>query len=90
VATIMTMERTKLRSIVLHWTRPARLAFRGLVSKGIYTARFFRRLPGAGVRGVITIARRFIVTPLRWATHRAKMAVHAFLVWRKGQPDQVP
>ena len=46
LATVMTMERAKLRSIVLHWTRPARLALRGLVSRLIYAARFVRRLPG--------------------------------------------
>ena len=89
-ATIMTMERAKLRSIVLHWTRPARLMLRALVSRSIYAARFVRRLPGLLFRLAKTVARRVLIGPLRWAFSRGKMRVHAFLVWRKGEPDQVP
>ena len=54
LATVMTMERAKLRSIVLHWTRPARLAFRAFVARLIYAGRFVRRLP----RLMVRLARR--------------------------------
>jgi hypothetical protein len=90
VATVMTMERAKLRSIVLHWTRPARLMLRGLVSRLIYAARFVRRLPGLTLRGMKMALRRVLVLPSRWLLNRSKMGLHAFLTWRKGEPDQVP
>ena len=90
VTTVLTMERVKLRSMVLHWTRPARLAFRRLVSRWIYAARFLRRLPGLAARILAAGLRRLVVGPLRWVVHRSKGGLHAFLVWRKGQPDQVP
>jgi hypothetical protein len=90
VTTVLTMERAKLRSMILHWTRPARLAFRGLVSRLIYIARFVRRLPRLLLRGARTTARRGVIGPARWALNRGKVGVHAFLVWRKGEPDQVP
>jgi hypothetical protein len=90
VATIATMERTKLRSIVLHWTRPARLAVRAFVARLIYVARFFRRLPGRLIRLVRIVLRRLVILPSRWLLHHSKMRVHAFLVWRKDEPDQVP
>jgi hypothetical protein len=85
---VMTMERAKLRSIVLHWTRPARLAFRALVSRVIYAARFVRRLPRLLLRVAALVVRRVFVLPSRWLMNRTKMRLHAFLVWRKG--DQVP
>jgi hypothetical protein len=89
-ATIMTMERAKLRSIVLHWTRPARLMLRAAVSRVIYLGRFVRRLPGLCVRLGKALIRRLVVLPLRWLLHRSKMGLHAFLTWRKGEPDRVP
>ena len=88
IAAMATMERAKLRAMVLHWTRPARLIGRALVARGIYAARFVRRLPVLMVRLLMAIVRRLVVRPLRWAKHRGKLAVHAFLVWRKGEPDQ--
>jgi hypothetical protein len=84
------MERAKLRSMVLHWTRPPRLILRACVSRLIYGARFLRRLPGRLIRLAGVIVRRVIVVPCRWLVHHSKMRVHAFLVWRKGEPDQVP
>jgi hypothetical protein len=33
--------------------------------------------------------RLLVVRPARWAIRRGKLALHAFLVWRKGEPDQV-
>jgi hypothetical protein len=89
-ATVMTMERAKLRSIVLHWTRPGRLAFRAFVSRLIYAGRFVRRLPRQLLRLAAMVVRRVVVLPSRWVMNRTKMRVHAFLVWRKGEPDQVP
>jgi hypothetical protein len=88
LATVMTMERAKLRSIILHWTRPTRLAIRGIVSRLIYAARFVRRLPGRIIRLGIAVVRRLVVLPSRWLLHRTKMSVHAYLVSRKG--DQLP
>jgi hypothetical protein len=88
LATVMTMERAKLRSIVLHWTRPARLAFRAFVSRLIYAGRFLRRLPWLMLRLAVTAVRRLFVLPARWLMNRTKVRLHEFLVWRKG--DQVP
>jgi hypothetical protein len=89
-ATVATMERAKLRSIVLHWTRPSRLVLRAGVARLIYLARFFRRLPGRLFRVTLLVGRHALVLPARWLLHRSKMRVHALLVWRKGQPDQIP
>ena len=90
VTTVITMERVKLRSMVLHWTRPARLSFRGLISRCIYTARFLRRVPRLAILILALGVRRLVIGPVRWAVHRGKLGLHAFLVWRKGQPDQAP
>src|SRR5688500_10126869 len=73
LATVMTMERAKLRSIVLHWTRPARLAFRALVSRVIYAARFVRRLPRLVLRVAAVVVRRVFILPSRWLMNRTKM-----------------
>jgi hypothetical protein len=88
ITTVLTMERVKLRSMVLHWTRPARLAFRRFVSRCIYTARFFRRVPRLALRILWAGVKRLIVNPVRWLLHRGKRCLHAFLVWRSGQPDR--
>jgi hypothetical protein len=88
LVTVMTMERAKLRSIVLHWTRPARLAFRAFVSRLIYAGRFVRRLPRLMLRLAVIVIRRLFVLPARWLMNRTKVRLHEFLVWRKG--DQVP
>jgi hypothetical protein len=90
VTTVLTMERVKLRSMVLHWTRPARLSFRRLISRCIYTARFLSRVPRLAMWILALGVRRLVIGPVRWAVHRCKLGLHAFLVWRKGQPDQVP
>jgi hypothetical protein len=88
LATVMTMEPAKLRSIVLHWTRPARLAFRAFVSRLIYAGRFVRRLPRLMLRLAVIVIRRLFVLPARWLMNRTKVRLHEFLVWRKG--DEVP
>ena len=89
IATVLTMERTKLWAMVLHWTRPTRLAFRAFVSRLIYAGRFIRRLPRLALRLANAVVRRLVIWPLRWIFNRGKMRLHAFLVWRKGQVDEV-
>lgn len=92
LAFVLTMAATdpvKRRAIILHWTRPARLALRRLVSRAIYAARLLRRLPVHGLRLIRGALRLLVVRPLRWVVHRGKMAVHALLTWRKGEPDEV-
>jgi hypothetical protein len=39
-------------------------------------------------RVVAGAVRLLLVRPARWARHRAKMALHAFLVWRKGETGE--
>ncbi|MDA1183150.1 MAG: hypothetical protein O2930_00725 [Acidobacteria bacterium] len=90
LTTVLTMERVKLRSMVLHWTRPARLAIRRLLSRCVYAVRFLRRLPQLVLRILAGGIRRLVIKPFRWAVRLGKLGLHAFLVWRKGQPDQVP
>jgi hypothetical protein len=89
VATAATMERAKFRSMVLHWTRPARLALRALVSRMIYTARFLRRLPGLLARLLWMLFRRLVIRPTLWLRHRSKTALHEVLTWRKGESGQL-
>jgi len=60
------------------------------VGRMIYVARFFRRLPGRLFRLSILVVRRLVIVPCRWLLHQSKMRVHALLVSRKGEPDQVP
>jgi hypothetical protein len=86
----VTMESAKLRAMVLRWIRPARLIARAAVSRLVYAARFVRRLPGRLWRLLMTAVRRLLIAPARWLVHQAKLRLHAFLVWRKGEPDQVP
>ena len=54
---VLAVPAAKRRAIVLHWTRPARLAGRRLVSRSIYAARFLRRLPLVGIRAVLRLLR---------------------------------
>jgi len=90
VAMVATLDPVKMRSVLRRWTRPVRIVARGIVTRAIYTARFLARLPRRAVRLLLLAARRLIVAPLRWAYHQGKMRLHAFLVARKGEPDQVP
>jgi hypothetical protein len=84
VATLVTMERSKLRAMVLRWTRPYRLIFRAAVTRAIYTYRFLRRLPGRMLRLAASLVRHLVVRPARWLVNRGKVQLHTFLVWRKG------
>jgi hypothetical protein len=36
------------------------------------------------------VVSRVVVRPVRWTINRAKLWLHAFLVWRKGEPDHAP
>jgi hypothetical protein len=92
IATVATMERTKLRAMVLRWTRPARLKLRAMVSKlraivsrVIYAVRFLKRLPRLVLRLGGKAVRRIVIRPVRWGINRGKSGLHAFLVWRKGE-----
>ena len=88
-ATLSTSDPAKLRAIVRHWTRPARLAGRAVTTRLIYAARFIRRLPRRTVRLLLAVIRLLTVRPARWSVRRGKLALHAFLVWRRGEADQV-
>ena len=88
VLTLVTMDPVKRRAVILHWTRPARLVARGLYSRLVYVVRLVRRLPRLALRLVAGAVRLLVVRPLRWARHGAKTALHAFLVWRKGETSE--
>jgi hypothetical protein len=88
VFTLLTLERTKQRAIVLHWLRPARLMFRGVVSRAIYAWRFVRRLPMRILRLAWAVVRFLVIRPIRWLVHRGKGLLHAVLTSRKDEPDQ--
>ena len=90
VAMIATLDPEKSRAVLWRWTRPVRLVIRGLISRAIYTARFLWRVPRRVVRLALTAWRRLVMSPLRWIYHFGKMRIHALLVARKGEPDQVP
>jgi hypothetical protein len=52
----------------------------------VYTARFVKRMPGLALRLTSVGIRRIVVRPVRWGINRGKTGLHAFLVWRKGEP----
>jgi hypothetical protein len=86
--TLTTMDPVKRRAVILHWTRPARLIGRGIYSRLVYVARLVRRLPRLALRLAAGTVRLLVLRPARWARHRAKTALHAFLVWRKGETGE--
>jgi hypothetical protein len=88
VLTLTAMDPVKRRAVILHWTRPARLIARAAFGRLVYLARFVRRLPRLAFRLAMATARVLVVRPARWARHRAKTALHAFLVWRKGETGE--
>ena len=88
VLTLTTMDPVKRRAVILHWTRPARLLARGVFGRLVYLARLLRRLPRLAFRLVVATVRLLILRPARWTRHRAKMALHAFLVRRKGETGE--
>jgi len=86
--TLTTMDPVKRRAVILHWTRPARLFGRAVFGRLVHLARLIRRVPRLMFRVVAGAVRLLLVRPARWARHRAKMALHAFLVWRKGETGE--
>ena len=86
--TLTSMDPVKRRAVILHWTRPARLFARGVFGRLVYLARLIRRLPRLAIRLAVGAVRLLLVRPVRWARHRAKTALHAFLVWRKGETSE--
>ena len=88
VLTLTTMDPVKRRSVILHWTRPARLLARAAFGRLVYLTRLVRRLPRLILRIAAGALRLLVVRPTRWARHRAKTALHAFLVWRKGETGE--
>jgi hypothetical protein len=86
--TLTAMDPLKRRAVILHWTRPARLFARGVYGRLVYLARMIRRLPRLVLRLGISALRLLVVRPARWLRHRAKVALHAFLVWRKGETGE--
>jgi hypothetical protein len=88
VLTLVATDPVKRRAMVLHWTRPARLILRALVSRAIYVVRAIRRLPMLAVRVALLVLRRGVIRPIRWLLHKAKMGLHALLTWRKGEADE--
>ena len=83
VLMLVAADPVKRRAIVLHWTRPARLAWRGLISRAIYATRTVRRLVIQLFRLAKAGVRMLLVRPFFWTLHRGKLAVHAFQTWRK-------
>ena len=88
VLTLTTMVPAKRRAVILHWTRPLRLVLRAMWGRLVQVARLVRRLPGRLLRLAVAVLRVLVLRPVRWARHRAKMALHAFLVWRKGETSE--
>ena len=88
VLTLTMLDPVKRKSVILHWLRPFRLAARGVYSRLVYALRFLGRLPRLALRLVAGAVRQLVLRPVRWARHRARTALHAFLVWRKGETGE--
>lgn len=91
LATALTLEREKFKSMVLHWTRPARLRVRGAVSQTRYGARALVRGGVFGVRFLRRTGRR-VLFPVRWIARRVQLAVSLALARAAADPksDRVP
>jgi len=85
ILTLTMLDPVKRTSVILHWLRPVRLVARAVYSRVVYGLRFLRRVPRLVLRLAAGALRLFVLRPARWARHRAKTALHAFLVWRKGE-----
>jgi hypothetical protein len=85
--TLMTLEASKRRAVILHWLRPTRLMLRGLWSRAVYGGRVIRRLPGRVFRLTISVLRLLVVRPLRWLRHRVKVVVNGVMTSGKNEPD---
>jgi hypothetical protein len=71
LASAMTMEKAKFRSMMLHLTRPARLRVRGIVTRAKYGTRFVVRAAVHMVRVAAALVRRALF-PVRWTWRRVK------------------
>ena len=88
IVTVSTMESEKLRAVILHRLRPARLMLRAWRSRAVYAARFVRRLPIHLWRLGRAAVRLVIVRPVRWVISRGKGAIHTVLTAGKDEPDK--
>lgn len=100
VLMLVAVPAVKRRSVILRWTRPARLVgrqlrsraihgWRGLRSRAIYGWRIARRLQTRGARAILHGVRLCTVRPLRWTRHKAKTIVHTALTRRNGDADRI-
>jgi hypothetical protein len=91
VASAVTMERAKFRSMMLHLTRPVRLRARAVVMRLVFAWRFTRRLPLRGFRLIKRLV-RIVLFPVRWTWRRVKLfAVIALSKSASGpESDRVP
>jgi hypothetical protein len=91
LATALTVEREKFRSMVLHWTRPMRLRVRGVVSQSRYAARSVVHLLVIIVRFVRRTIRRLLF-PVRWTMRRVRVLAAIALARGTGrtESDRVP
>jgi hypothetical protein len=71
LASALTMERAKFRSMMLHLTRPTRLRIRGVVTRTKYAGRFLVRAALHAVRVAGALIRRALF-PVRWTWRRLK------------------
>jgi hypothetical protein len=71
LASALTMERAKFRSMMLHLTRPMRLRIRGLVTRTKYAGRFIVRAAWHALRVTGALIRRALF-PVRWTWRRVK------------------
>jgi hypothetical protein len=88
VLTFVATDSVKRRAILLHWTRPARLTLRGLWSRAVYATRTLRRLPRRAVGLAARAINLVVVRPVRLLVRTVKLAVHNWLMRRKGEPGQ--
>jgi hypothetical protein len=82
LATAMTTESEKFKSMVLHWTRPTRLRIRRTLSRIRYGARAFARGVEYGRRLARRSMRRLLF-PVRWTFRRVRL-IASLVVSRAG------
>jgi hypothetical protein len=87
LASALTMERAKFRSMMLHLTRPARLRIRGIVTSVKYAGRFLVRSTVHLARVTLAFVRR-VLFPVRWTWRRVKFFA-ALAVTRAAGTDPV-
>jgi hypothetical protein len=90
LASALTMERAKFRSMMLHLTRPTRLRIRGLVTRTKYAGRFIVRAASHSLRVTLALIRRALF-PVRWTWRRVKFFASVALARAAGteRGDQI-